>query len=274
MRLMTGCHMASSVWHLHAETKLMPVDEHLSMLCAQFLASCLRRCHPSHDVVQLPPRPRKNKHGHPLKERLSSRFLDVVSPHPVDGIIPEASYKRIRNKIHTTAVQNYIQSAAPNRLLGVRPPEVSRSEETLPRIYRRILAQLRDDRCSSLQTYQYFIKKANDDICLHCHLAPETVLHLFSCAANPTHLNVLAMWQIPVEAARFLSTHPSFSHLPPLPVPRRPSPPPPPRTAPLKSACSAEIKFIMKIVQRLLPVERSSYNRQQQQPPTPLLIPI
>jgi hypothetical protein len=73
MRLMTGCHMASSVAHLHAETKLMPVDEHLSMLCAQFLASCLRRCHPSHNVVQLPPGPHKNKHVRPLKETLSPK---------------------------------------------------------------------------------------------------------------------------------------------------------------------------------------------------------
>jgi hypothetical protein len=152
------------------------VHEHLSMLCAKFLASCLCRCHPSDNVVQLPPGPHKNKHGHPLKETLSSRFLDIISPHLVDGIVPEASYERIQNEIHTTAVKNYIQSAPPNRVLGVCPPEVSKSEETLPQIYRRILAQLRDDRCSHLQTYQHFIKKANDDICPHCHLVPESVL--------------------------------------------------------------------------------------------------
>jgi hypothetical protein len=134
MRFSTGCHMAYLVVHLHAETKLMPIDEHLLMLCAQFLVSCLCRNRPSHDVVKLPPGPQNNKHGRPLKETLSSRFLDVVTPHLVDGIVLEASYNRIRNKIHTTVVRNYIQSALPKRVLGIRPPEISRSEKTLPRI--------------------------------------------------------------------------------------------------------------------------------------------
>jgi hypothetical protein len=41
LRLITGCHKASPVSHLHAEAKVMPVAEHLSMLYGQFLASCM-----------------------------------------------------------------------------------------------------------------------------------------------------------------------------------------------------------------------------------------
>jgi hypothetical protein len=37
MRLACGCHKATSIDHLLTESKLMPVAEHLSMLCAQFL---------------------------------------------------------------------------------------------------------------------------------------------------------------------------------------------------------------------------------------------
>jgi hypothetical protein len=51
IRLITGCHKAASIGHLLTETKMMPVAEHLSMLCAQFLVSCLRPSHPSHKVV-------------------------------------------------------------------------------------------------------------------------------------------------------------------------------------------------------------------------------
>jgi hypothetical protein len=80
LRLITGCHKASNISHLHAEAKLLPVAEHLSMLCAQFLASCMRSFHPSHDIVRIPPGPRTNKYGRPLKETLLSRFGDKV-PH-------------------------------------------------------------------------------------------------------------------------------------------------------------------------------------------------
>jgi hypothetical protein len=52
MRLITGCLKASSIDHLHCETKLMPVAEHLSMLCSVFgqlpsPKSPFSRCGPS-----------------------------------------------------------------------------------------------------------------------------------------------------------------------------------------------------------------------------------
>jgi hypothetical protein len=49
LRLITDCHKAASVNHLHAEVKLMPVAEHLSLLCMQFLASRMHPSHPSHE---------------------------------------------------------------------------------------------------------------------------------------------------------------------------------------------------------------------------------
>jgi hypothetical protein len=101
MRLITGCHKAISIAHLHNETKLLPVAEHLTMLCIQFLASCLRPSHTSHETFQLPPGPRKNQHGRPLKETLSSRFQDALTSHPREGIIPEANYKKVKSDVNT-----------------------------------------------------------------------------------------------------------------------------------------------------------------------------
>jgi hypothetical protein len=71
MHLITGCHKASSIDHLLAVTKMIRVSEHLGMLCAQYLASCLNPTHPSHEVVLLPPGPRTNNQGRPLKETLA-----------------------------------------------------------------------------------------------------------------------------------------------------------------------------------------------------------
>lgn len=74
MRLITGCHKASPIEHLHTECKLMPVINHFTMLCTQYLATCLCPTNLSHEVVKLPLGPGKNKAGHPLKETLASKF--------------------------------------------------------------------------------------------------------------------------------------------------------------------------------------------------------
>jgi hypothetical protein len=44
LRLVTGCLKAAPIDHLHAKAKLMLVADHLSMLCLQFIASCMRPC--------------------------------------------------------------------------------------------------------------------------------------------------------------------------------------------------------------------------------------
>jgi hypothetical protein len=216
MRLITGCHMVTSQDHLHAECKLLPVDEHLFMLCTQFLASCLHPSHPSNATVKLPPGHQKNQHGRPMKETLSSCFHDAVSPYLWGDLIPSGLYDKIKNDIHTATVQNYLTSAGPNKVLGTRPPAVDNSEKSLPQAYVTTLHQLRSSKCSALKTYQYFIKASNDDICQSCQSAPESTFHIFNCSTNPTPLTVLDLWRKPVEAAKFLSLYPSFYQFPPL----------------------------------------------------------
>jgi hypothetical protein len=159
LRLATGCHKAASVAHLHAEAKMLPVSEHLSMLCAQFLASCMRPGHPSHDIVLLPLGPRSNVKGHPMKETLLSPFCDALSPHFRNGIIPCPLYNKIKDEIHTSAVRDYLASAEPNKILGVRPPtDIDPSELSLLRAFQTTNSQLRSGRCSSLKSYMFYIK--------------------------------------------------------------------------------------------------------------------
>ena len=43
LSLVTGCHTASSIDHLHAETETLPVGDHLELLSAQFLACAQER---------------------------------------------------------------------------------------------------------------------------------------------------------------------------------------------------------------------------------------
>jgi hypothetical protein len=207
----------------------MPVAEHLSMLCAQFLANCLRPSHPSHEVVQIPPGPRTNASGRPMKETLSSRFTAAVSPilQAEGGSVSELNYKRVKDLIHSSSVRASIEKLKPNPVLGTKAPDVHVSELSLPRIYQTTLTQLRSSKCANLKSYLYFIKSTTDDVCPECLSAPHTTSHIFSCSACPTTLTVWDLWHKPVEAAGFISNLPSFDNLPPL-NPQLPRPPPEP----------------------------------------------
>ena len=229
MRLITGCHKASSIDHLLTESKLMPVAEHLSMLCAQFLASCLRPTHPSYETVKIPTGPRTNASGRPMKETLQSKFSATISPflEAEGGTIHDISYGRVKVAIHAASVRDSINRLKPNPVLGAKAPEVHAYELSLSRIYQTTLAQLHSNKCASLQSYKHFIKSAADDSCPECLSAPHTTSHIFSCCAYPTPLTKWDLWYKPVEAAEFIADLPSFDHLPPL-NPQLPRPPPEP----------------------------------------------
>ena len=54
LRVVTGCHAAALMEHLHRETQTLPVNDHLQLLSRQFLATSLQQSHPSYDVVSRP----------------------------------------------------------------------------------------------------------------------------------------------------------------------------------------------------------------------------
>jgi hypothetical protein len=77
----------------------------------------------------------------------------------------EVSYKYTRDTLHTNAMRDYLASTGVNPVLGIKPPDVHPSEETLPRVYRTTLAQLRSGKCLPLRSYQCFINLVNNNIC-------------------------------------------------------------------------------------------------------------
>jgi hypothetical protein len=220
LRYVTGCHQAASEDHLHQETGVLPVADRLDVLCTQYLASAMRRDHPSHETVLIPSGPRR------MKETLQSRYMHAVEPYLYDKVIMEASYKRILSDIHMATVSAAISRPGPNRVLGCRPPAVSSSEKRLPRSWGTTLSHLRSDFCSKTKFYQFFIKKVNDDLCPECQTEAQSVNHLFRCPALPTSLRPIDLWKNPITVANFLRGFPSFAALPAPPVPPPPDPPP------------------------------------------------
>jgi hypothetical protein len=222
LRIATGAHLMSKRDHLHSETSVLPVGEHLSMLCSQFLASTLRPDHPSHETVNTPPGPRKQKFT------LKSRYLPSITPYLRDGVMLADAYRPSIRSLHTTSVQEYLDGRIQNSVLDSHPPPIDPSELDLDRPLRATLSQLRSGYCRRLLDYQMRIGGAPNDRCPECGRAQHTVKHLFECRSHPTDLQPVDLWSRPREAAEFLTTLPAFTDLSPGPPRPPPEPPPPP----------------------------------------------
>ena len=144
-------------------------------------------------------------------------FLSSVQPFLQDGASPEDSYRLSLAAIHERAVTDAVASAAPNRILGQPAPPVHAEEANLPRPFRSALAQLRSGFSSAMGDYLFRIGRLPSPICPECNTAEHTVPHLFSCTAHPTDLCPADLWERPREVAVFISSLPSFDHLPALP---------------------------------------------------------
>ena len=169
LRVITGCHASASHDHLHQETLILPVSEHLSLICAQFLASCLRPDHPSYNTVRLDGGQCSKKHT------LSSRFLPVVAPFlNADGSLDPPLYSSTVKKLHTKFVANSISKLEPNPVINFRPPKIHKSEENLPRRVRSVLSQLRSNDCHLLAATQVKYGRSQSALCPDCLFARQT----------------------------------------------------------------------------------------------------
>ena len=210
--------------HLHAETCLLPVSDHLRMLSAQFLASCSRASHPSYNIISAPDGLRS------MKQTLQSAHRDSVADFLTNGALPPEAYNSVKEIIHASFVEESLQVQDDNPLLQRRPYPVHPSESRLPRSYRSTLSQLRSGHCNLLNDYKFRIGASPSPTCPRCGAADDTVSHLFECTASPTTLTVSSLWLYPLDVATFLSSL-DFPDLPPLPPPP-PEPPPSPPSSP------------------------------------------
>ena len=139
-----------------------------------------------------------------LKRTLVSEYADKVRDYvPEEGLSLE-SYKSAIKSIHTSCVQEAIAAQGINRVLGTIPPEVHKSEITLPRSTRATLTQLRSGFSKSVNSYMSIIDPTISNNCPDCDASPHDIDHLFACRSKPTYLTTRSLWNCPKEAAQFL----------------------------------------------------------------------
>jgi hypothetical protein len=199
LKVATGCHVIASEDHIHRETMVVPLKPHAELLSKQFFLGCHRDNHPCSYLTTPAQRPRR------MKNSLHSRFNRTIQPLIPSRPLLQADFKQGLRALHTATVDDAVRGYSRSITLGGYPPPVNIKEEIcLPRIVRCRLSQLRLGHCVLLADYRSRIDPESSNICPDCNVAPQTVVHLFSCPANPTELEPIDLWLKPRKVAAFL----------------------------------------------------------------------
>ena len=177
----------SSIGHLHSETKMLQVEDHLNHLSVQYLVQCLDTENVCHHITKmdLPPREMKT---------LSNRVTTASKQQ-----------ERHTSGLHTSFVNTTIDNIKYNRVLNNRPPPINDEETLLSRRQRTTLSQLRSGHCKLLNSYKKRLKQSDSSSCPDCGMDPQDVPHLFDCTAHPNDLSPVNLWDRPIETRRELS---------------------------------------------------------------------
>src|SRR5215469_14948136 len=88
LRIITGCTATTPIYHLHNETKILTVKQHLEMIGTQFFSSTLNPNHPNHQLLHRQP-PQRNKKMTPTL--LYSNIFKTLPPPPPTQTSPNTS---------------------------------------------------------------------------------------------------------------------------------------------------------------------------------------
>ena len=200
LRIATGCTRSTPIHHLHEETQVLPLTDHMDMRGTHIYSSTLDPSHPLHTTLQHRPTPR-HIHNTP-----ASHYTSLFSTLPT--LPPDTT---LRTHIHTHFTQTAISNHPPNSLLGSRPPPISAAERTLPRLDRVSLARFRCGHHPSLPSYKHRIGRAQSDSCTWCNADVGTAEHvLLHCPSLHEHRHthdihsLEHLWSRPVQVAQFL----------------------------------------------------------------------
>jgi hypothetical protein len=201
LRVITGCLPTTPISHLHAETKVLPIKDHLDLIGTQFYSRTLNLDHPLHFSLRPTPAPRAKKNTPALY--FSHIFNNIPPPPPNITLIKH---------IHTCLTARSLSRRPPNTILNAPPPEISPEEQTLDRQSRVYLSRLRCGHHPSLMEYKFRFNQSESPSCPRClSPAPDSVHHLllscpsFTEARRSSGISSLRdLWTGPEIVATFL----------------------------------------------------------------------
>ena len=142
LRIITCSHKMSSIDHLHSETNMLLVKDHLILLSAQYLVHCLDTENACHHITTMDHPPRQ------MKETLFTMHNQTVVP------LLANTKKASLQAVHTSFVNTAIDNMTDNRVLNYRPPPINDEEIYLTRQQRTNMSQLHSGHCKLLTSYK------------------------------------------------------------------------------------------------------------------------
>lgn len=198
LRCATGHTKDTNTNHLHSETLVLPLKDHMRMITSQYREESRYPEHPMNAELHAPNPER----------RMKGTALDTQCDAVIHSCDPEGEgeKQRRRNKqaIHTSIIEEHLHNLLHNPLIQAQPPKIHPSEKTLSREARRRLAQLRAQKIPLLQEYLHNIGAEEDPSCpLYGHHSHNTA-HIFEYLTVPTELSPIHLWHSPAEVADLL----------------------------------------------------------------------
>ena len=197
LRTVTGCTQDTNIQHLHDETLILPIHDHLQLHASQYKQKRQHPSHPLHKHTKYFNTPR-------LKNTIfnNGRYTTNIHSHTITTYI-----KTNMHHIHTSIVSRHLATRGNNKILLTPPPHISSSEEILPRLTRRTLAQLRTNKSSFLKSYLHKVDAKSHPLplCPLCNTHTHDTHHLFNCTHIRTTLLPLDLWTDPAGVTALLA---------------------------------------------------------------------
>ena len=136
----------TNIQHLHDETLTLPIHEHLQLHASQYKQKTQHPSLPLHKHTTYFNTPR-------LKNTIFNNGLYTTNIPTDPYTVTTIDIKTNMCHIHTSIVSRHLATRGNNKILRTPPPHTSSSEERLPRLPRRTLAQLRTNKSHLLKSY-------------------------------------------------------------------------------------------------------------------------
>ena len=135
-----ACTHDTNIQHLHNETNILPIQKHLQLHASQVRQKAQ---YPSHPLYRYTTHNNSQRLMKPTTFN-NSRYTTNIPTDPCT--VTTADIKANMRDIHTTIVSQHLAARDNNKILHTHPPQVSSTEDNLPRHTRRTLAQLRTNK--------------------------------------------------------------------------------------------------------------------------------
>ena len=127
-------------------------------------------------------------HSKAKKNTLFNNGRYTTNNHTDPHTITTTDIKRNMHHMHTSFVSRLLDTRGNNKILRTPPPRITSSEEILPHLSRRTLAQLRTNKSPFLKSYLHKVdaKLHTSPLCPLCNTKTHNTHTLFNC----THIRI------------------------------------------------------------------------------------